>query len=215
MNKNTQLFTEEQLDFIREMMNVGAGNAVTAMHQLLMCPVDLKIPKVHVLPVARVSSIIDNPTSLVACVKMGMVGDLGGAAFFIVPERHIKRLITLAEKVYPGLSQLPGENQEEDLSVIVEIGNILCGVYFTAIHDFCGLNLYHTVPVYTLDMIQSALDEALVKLSLQIQMAILIENKFVIKEDHINTLLLIIPQANSVKPLIDALGKAKKVYGSA
>ena len=67
MSTNTQLFTEEQLDFIREMMNIGAGNAVTALQQMRHCPVDLIIPTVHVLPVVQVS-----------CLAGGMCQDGNG-----------------------------------------------------------------------------------------------------------------------------------------
>jgi len=216
MSQNTQLMSEEQLDFIREMMNIGAGNAVTALQQLLQCPVDLIIPKVHVLPTVKLSSVLDNPASLVACVRMGMVGDIGGAMFFIVPEESRKKLVSIAEEALLGLNKLPWQKSEEvGLSVVVEIGNILSGVYLTAIHDFCGLNIYHTVPVLAIDMIQPLLDEALIKTSIQIQTAVLIENELVIEEHHIRTLLLIVPSAESVKPMIDALGQAKKAYGSA
>ena len=216
MSKNTQLFTEEQMDFIREMMNIGAGNAVTALQQMLQCPVDLIIPKVHVLPVTQASSILDNPASVVACVRMGMVGDIGGAMFFIVPEESRKKLVSIAEKALLGIRKLPWQKSEEvELSVVVEIGNILSGVYLTAIHDFCGLNVYHTVPVLAVDMIQPLLDEALIKTNLQMQTALLVENEFVIEEHHIRALLLIIPSSESVKPMIDALGQAKKAYVSA
>jgi len=215
MSTNTQLLTEEQLDFIREMMNIGAGNAVTALQRMLQCRVDLIIPKVHVLPVVQVSTILENPASLVACVRMGMVGDISGAMFFIVPEKSSKALVSMAEKALLGLSKLPWQKSEEvELSVVVEIGNILSGVYLTAIHDFCGLNVYHTVPVLAVEMIQPLLDEALIKTSMQIHTAVLVENEFLMEEHHIRTLLLIIPSLESVKPMIDALGQAKKAYGS-
>ena len=215
MSNNNPILTEEQLDFIREMMNIGAGNATTALQQMLQCPVDLIIPKVHVLSVVQVSSILDNPALLVACVRMGMVGDISGAMFFIVPEESRKELVSIAEKALMGLSKLPWQKSEEvELSVVVEIGNILSGVYLTAIHDFCGLNIYHTVPILAIDMIQPLLDEALIKTSIQIHTAVLVENEFVIEEHHIRTLLLIVPSLESVKPMIDALRQAKKAYGS-
>lgn len=214
MNNHEQHFTEEQLDFIREMMNIGAGNAVTALYQLLQCPITLVIPAVHVLPVAHVSSIMENPDSLVACVRMGMIGDIGGAMFFIVPEESRKKLESIAEKAQMGILKLTEQkHEEEDLSIIVEIGNIIGGVYLSAIHEFCALNIYHTVPVLAIDMIQPLLDEALIKTSLQIQTVILIENEFIINENRIKTLLLIIPSPESTKPLINALGQAKKAYG--
>jgi chemotaxis protein CheC len=164
---------------------------------------------------------------------MGMVGDIGGAMFFIVPEESSKSLVSMAEKAQQGIRKLTGQkHEEENLSAVVEIGNILSGVYLTAVHDFCGLNIYHTVPVLAIDMIQPLLDEALAKSSLQMQTTVLIENEFVIGEfpvkpvvliehdimiegRHIRTFLLVIPSEESLKPLIDALGQAKKIYGSA
>jgi chemotaxis protein CheC len=197
-------------------MNIGAGNAVTALERLLKCPVDLIIPRVYVLPVTQVSSILDKPISLVACTRMEMIGDLSGDLFFIVPKKDAKELVRLAEKAMPGPSKLPGQKPEEvELSAIAEIGNILSGVYLAAIHDFCGLNIYHNVPILAIDMIQPLLDEALARISRRILTAILIENEFILEEHHIRTLMLIIPSVKSIKRLIDALGQAKKVYGSA
>jgi chemotaxis protein CheC len=212
MKTKTKLFTDEQLDFVKEMMNIGAGNAAASLQQMLQCPVDLKIPRVHVLPAPDVPSVLEKPASVVACVRMGMVGDIKGSIFFIVPEEHRKALSDMAQRALMGSRQ---KQEEVELSAVAEIGNILSGVYLTAIHDFCGMNIFHTVPVLAIDMIQSLLDEALAKTSLQFQIAILVENEFVLQERHIRTILLVIPAADSVEPLINALGRAKKVYGPA
>jgi chemotaxis protein CheC len=215
MNKNTRLFNEEQMDFLREMINIGAGNAATALHQLLQRPVDLITSSVHVQLVTQVSSILDNPLLRVACVKMGIVGNISGTMFFIVPEESRKELVSLAEKAQMGIRKLPWQkNGEGELSAVAEIGNILGGVYLAAIHDFCGLNIYHTVPVLAVDMIQPLLDETLIKISLQAQMVIVIENEFDIEGHHIRSLLLISSSTDSAKPLIDAMEQAKKAYGA-
>ena len=52
MNAN-DLFTEEQLDYLVEMLNIGAGNATTALQHLLQCEVNMKMPGVEVLPAPR------------------------------------------------------------------------------------------------------------------------------------------------------------------
>ncbi len=216
MTKNTQLFTEEQLDFIQEMMNIGVGNASTALHQLVQCRVDLIRSKVHVRPISQASSILDNPLLLVACVRMAIVGEQSGDMYFILPEESRKELVSLAENALPGLSTLPGlEHEEREAYAVSEIGNILCGVYTAAIHDFCGLNIYHTIPTFAIDMVQSLLDETLIKTSRQTRMVILIENEFAVNGRRVETLLIISSSADSVRSLIDALGEAKKAYGSA
>lgn len=231
MNDKEMVLTEEQLDFLTEMMNIGAGNAATALSQILRCEANVKIPVVHALSAPNVHSVLGDPSLPVACVKMGMVGDIEGDLLFIVPDEHKRNLIHLARRG-AGLGNdecgLPNELNAEpkkrqssivnrqsaaDLSVLTEIGNILAGVYFTAIHEFCKLHAYHTVPTIGIDMIQSLLDEFLASLSRDTQEIILIENEFIVEEKHIRTLLLMIPSMESLNTLVDSIEQARMAYG--
>lgn len=218
MNKKEQLLSAEQLDFLTEMMNVGAGNAVTALTQMLQCPVDLVIPQVHVLPAPQALPILGDPSLPVVCIRMGMVGNVSGELFFIVAQKHMKDLIRVAEKAMLGNSQswpeAPKTQKLDDLklSVITEMGNIVAGVYLTAVHDFCKLNIYHTVPMVAIDMIQALLDETLVALSRQMQTLVLVENEFVIEERRIRTFFIIVPSKESVNILVNSIGQARMAY---
>jgi chemotaxis protein CheC len=212
MSQKKQLFNEEEMDFVKEMMNIGAGNAVTALHQLLGSPVDLVIPKVHVLPTLKVTSLLHNPATIMVCVRTEMLGDITGVMFFTVPQQFTIKLVSQAENLLPKVSNsVRMKLTNDDYSVIVEIGNILCGVYLTAIHDFCGLNVYHTVPGLAVDMFQSLIDESFVVLSSQMKLAIMVENEFIIKNEKIKTNLLIIPFKDSVKQLVEAFKRTEKI----
>ena len=242
-----KLFSEEQLDFLSEMMNIGAGNAATALGQMIQCEVNVKIPQVHVVPVLNAPSVFDDPNLPAACVRMSMVGDVTGNLFFIVPDDQKARLIRMMEQsvrsrnadsgLHPSeadfalhrarnaeqkntqsaiftpldkdLSNGAGPQSPMDLSVLTEVGNIIAGVYLTAIHDFCRLNIYHTVPTIAIDMIQSLLDESIAVLSREVQAIILIENEFIIEESRIRTFLLLIPTGQSVKTLVDSIEQAR------
>ncbi len=218
MNDKRIVFSEEQLDFMTEMMNVGAGNAATAFTQMLASEVNMKIPAVHVLSASKVDSFLDDPSLPVACVKTGLVGDVTGDMFFIVPDEQKTNLIHLIEQK-TRLGNAEGKNPQSairnpqstaELSVLKEIGNILVGVYLTAIHDFCGLNIYHRVPIVAVDMIQSLLDESLVAVSHQVQRIILVENELIVEENRIRTFLLIVPSADGVNTLVDSIEEARK-----
>jgi chemotaxis protein CheY-P-specific phosphatase CheC len=97
----------------------------------------------------------------------------------------------------------------------MEMGNILAGVYLTAIHEFCQLDICHTVPMIAIDMIQSLLDEFIVTLSRQARALVLIENEFIVEEIRIRTFLLIVPAVQSVRILVDSIAAARMAYGSA
>jgi len=197
------------------MMNIGAGNAATALTQVLQCSVVLVVPKVFVTTDVQELSILDSPSLPVVCARMSMVGDASGALFFIVPEKQKNDLIHLAEQAMMESSQsrrAGSTNQESDdlkLSVIAEIGNIVAGVYLTAVHDFCKLNIYHTVPTIATDMIQALLDESLVRLSSQVQHIIVVENEFIVEKKRIRTFLVMIPSMESVNILVNSIGQAR------
>ena len=207
------LLSDEQVDFLREMMNIGSGNAATALGQMLQCEVNVEIPTVHVLPPAQAPSVLGDPSLSVACVRMSMVGDVTGGLFFIVPAEQRAELMHLAERAMLPPMKIKRVT-DPDLSILTEMGNILAGVYLTAIHEFCQLSIYHTVPVIAIDMIQSLLDESIVILSRKVQALILVENEFVVEERRIRTFLLIIPTVQSVRTLVDSIEGARAAYGS-
>jgi len=215
MNNKKQLLSEEQVDFLNEITNIGAGNAAAALSQVLQCQVDLVIPRVFIIAETKELSTLDNPSLPVVCARMGMVGDVSGGLFLIVPEEQKEDLIRLAERAMTGTGQswraglTSQESDDLKLSVIAEISNIVAGVYLTAVHDFCRLNIYHTVPTVATDMVQALLDESLVRLSRQVQHIIVIENEFMVEEKLIKTFLVMIPSVESVDILVNSIGQAR------
>ena len=215
MNDTKHLLSPEQVDFLTEMMNIGAGNAATALTQLLRCHVELVVPRVFATTDVQELSVLNSPSAPVVCARMGTVGDASGDLFFIVPEEQKNDLIHLAEQAVTESNQslraglTSQESDDLRLSVIAEIGNIVAGVYLTAVHEFCKLNIYHTVPTLATDMVQALLDESLAKLSHQVQHIIVVENEFVVEEKRIRTFLVVIPSAESVDILVDSFEQAR------
>jgi len=197
-------------------MNIGAGSAATALSQMLGCKVELEIPKVLALAHADLIPILQDPSRPVTGVRMRLLGDIVGEAFFIVPEEHQIHLIQLAESASGVPSEASPHTQirdphSESLSALAELGNIMVGVYLTAIHDFCQLNIYHSVPTLAIDMAGSLVDEALSAATRQVQ-TLLVENRFNLAEEQvIRTFLLIIPAGPSVRVLADSIEQAKRL----
>jgi len=212
-----ELFSQGQLDFLGEMMNIGAGNAATAFSQMLQSEVNIEIPVVHVLPSLKIPSSLSDPSLPIACVRMDMVGDVAGALYFIVPNEDKVNLIHFIERTMLGgigVNPLTRRFSDSavpdlDLSVLEEMGNILAGVYLTAIHDFCRLNIYHSVPTIAIDMIQSLLDESIVALSHEFEVVIMVEAEFILKTNRIRTFLLVVPAVQSVTVLVDSIEQAR------
>jgi chemotaxis protein CheC len=204
------LFSEEQRDYLVELLNIGGGNASTALSHLLQSEVAMKMPRVEIMPVARAVAALGGP-SMPFCVGMKMVGDLTGCLFFLVADDQKAKLADLGERAMLGPAR-ENPDPERVLATVAEVGNILAGVYLTAIHDFCKLNVCHSVPLAGVDMMQSLLDESLARGG-EDQPIILVSNEFVIGADRLETFFLIFPARASLAALVGSMGEAAKMYG--
>ena len=81
MNEIKDSLSEKQLDFLGEMMNIGAGSAAVALGQLLNCDVRVAIPDVHILKIPKLPHILGDPSIPVVASKMKMLGDVNGILF--------------------------------------------------------------------------------------------------------------------------------------
>jgi len=208
----TKTLSEVELDYLREMMNIGAGNAATALSQMLDCRMDVKISKVYLTLAKKAPAILGDRDLTVVCVKMGMVGDVRGEIFFVVPETEKALITRLAEKANLGLVR----KGSSDNSVLEEVGNVIAGAYLSAIHDFCKLNIYHSVPVTAVDAFQSLIDELLADMSRRAEILLVIENEFALMIEseiitgarQVRTLFVIFPAPESIDTMVDSIKNA-------
>lgn len=202
--------TEEEIDYLTEMMNIGAGNAAGAMSQLLSCEVDVKLPHVYIMPPARAHMVFKNPDAAVLCVTMRMVGDVRGELFYVVPDEEKKNMLRLVKRANPGAFKAI---RSPDSSVFEEIANITVGVFLTAIHDFTKLNIYHTVPNLVIDTVENIMIEIVSLLSEGVEEVILLENEFILAEGNVRATMVMVPVFQSMDMLKNSIDGARKGMG--
>lgn len=203
-------YSEENLDYLREIMNIGAGNAAGAMSQLLNCNVEIRLPDIFILPVERVSSIFKDPSLPVLIVTMNMVGDVTGEIFFVVPDEYKEDILKLLKKALP---PEVGKTYTIDASAMEEIGNIIAGVFLAAVHDFTKLDISHTVQSMSVDMVQNLLNEAVASIGSNVREVLIIENELSIAESSIRMVLFIVPVIASIQTFFDSIKNAGRNLG--
>lgn len=190
--------SKEEMDFVTEALSIGAGNAATALSQMLGCGVDLPVPKVCFLSPEEVPSIIEDRSLPAIVAKIGFVGDMKGEIFYIVKEGDVRELVHLIKKTFP-VDEKAGI---AEISVMEETANIITGVYLSAISNFCGLNISHTIPVASSVTLQALTDEIKAKgYQLKGMQLIAIINEFTVAERRIVTYLLLALSEEALKIL--------------
>lgn len=166
--------TSIHLDILKEIGNIGAGNAATALSKLLNKKIDMKVPDVRIVSFDEMMNITGGAENVVAGVFLRIEGDAPGSMFFVLPIEQATHFIR--EMIGDENFQLGAPPYSEmGLSALQELGNILSGSYLSSLSDFTNLLLYPSVPALSIDMVGAIISYGLIELSHVSDYAIVID----------------------------------------
>jgi chemotaxis protein CheC len=196
-------FAEFQMDVLKEVGNIGAGHAATALSKLLDKPVDMLVPKVRMVPFEEIADSVGGAEQVVIAIFLRVEGETPGNLFFILTLESSKKLL----RNLVGIEVVNDEEYTEmELSALNEIGNILAGSYLTSLADFTNLNMSPTVPSLAIDMAGAILSFGLLQFGQMGDQALLIDTKFLDGNDEVEGHFFLIPDPESFDKIFVALG---------
>lgn len=190
------------LDVLKEIGNIGAGNAATALAKLLNQKVDMNIPKVKILEFKDVPEVIGGAETQVCGVFFKLEGDLNGSIMFLLDMESAFSILNLL---------MPSEKKEINemsISAIQEIGNILSGSYVSSLSVLTNLNISISVPSMAIDMAGAILSVPAIQFGLTGDKMLIIENQFSEIEPgkDVKGVFLLVPDSESYPILLNSLG---------
>ena len=195
-----------QYDVLREIGNIGAGNATTALSQMLNQKMDMSVPKVALVPFNEISDVMGSEDQTVVGIMLGFEGDVEGMMMFLFDTKSAHHLVnTLMMRDKEDGVEEGAEFSDMDMSALNEIGNIVSGSYLTAISKLTNLKMISTVPEMTIDMIGALLSVPASEFGKYGDKLLLIQSQFG-ELDFVNGYFLMIPELNSYDKLLESLG---------
>jgi chemotaxis protein CheC len=203
-NMSLENVTQQYNDVLREIGNIGAGNAMTALSQMMNCRIDMEVPKVELLDFAEVGTMMGGEEQLMVGIYLGVEGDITGSIMFLVEKKAAKHLVN---KVMFDMGD-PGEDfTEMEFSAMQEVGNIITGAYLNSLSMLTQLMIYPTPPSLTIDMASAILSVPAVQFGIYGDKMLLIESKFS-DDTKINGYFMLIPDLESYEKILTSLGIA-------
>ena len=138
----TTLLSTARLDALREVANIGAGHAATALSTLTGTRIMISVPMVNIVPPGDFVPEIGPNVEIVA-VQMEMSGDIRGRTIFLLAVPAGLRLAERMLRRVRGTSMNLGKLEQSALN---EAGNILAGAYLTALSEFLDMRLMLSPP---------------------------------------------------------------------
>ncbi|HJU90091.1 MAG TPA: chemotaxis protein CheC [Gemmatimonadaceae bacterium] len=195
---------ELQLDALKEVANIGAGHAATAMSQMTGSTIMISVPTITIAQLEDVPSQIQDNEEPIAAVLMQMRGDLTGRTLLVFPRATAARMAALMLRREV---REPAEFGPLEESAIKEAGNILSGAYMNALSEFLGLMLLPSPPSLAIDMSSAVLTTAYLQFGTDRDYVFAVETEFFLSDmgEALRGFFLLLPDLDSLQAILRAV----------
>lgn len=192
------------VDVLREIGNIGAGNATTAIANMLGLKIDMAVPRVQLLEVSKLGSFICDEDETIVGIFLEVQNDIEGSMMFLL---NMDSAHYLVNKLMMRDLDYKEPFDEMDMSAMKEIGNIIAGSYLSALSSMTNLAIFPSVPYIAVDMAASILSVPAIQFGQYGENALLIETE--IEADvAIDGYFILMPEEDSYDRILSSLGIA-------
>jgi chemotaxis protein CheC len=188
-------------DTLRETMNIGAGNAATALSQMTDMKVDITTPRLDLIRVEDVTSFTGKPEEILSVVVVQVLGDAPGVMLLMFPrESALKITHSLMRKEHALLNEI-------DRAALREVGNVLAGSCLTSLGNFLKLSFIQSVPNAATDMVGALVGTILAEVGKSSEKVLASEIVFTIKELDAGGKIFFLFDPPSTQKILDATSR--------
>lgn len=191
-------------DVLKEIGNIGSGNATTAIANMIGLKIDMKVPQVKLLSFQQLGSAICPEDEIIVGTFLEVKGDISGSMMFLM---RIPSARYLVDKLMMNQSSEEGKSDfsEMELSALKEIGNIIAGSYLNALSTLTNMTIVPSVPYITIDMAAAILSVPAIQFGQYGDNALMIETEFG-DEVMIDGYFILMPDLESYDSILTSLG---------
>ena len=204
MINNMESLNQLHVDILKEIGNIGVGNAIGALSQLIGKPVEMTVPVVKLLEFKDVGSILGGDDTMVFGILASLSGDINGMMMFLVKPDSARMFIKSM------MGDLGGDSTEEfsemDISALQEIGNILCSSYLGSMSTLLNKKVTPTPPMVALDMATAILSVPAIEFGKMSDSVLFIDTTFDTDGENLSGFFLLVPDMESFNLILSSLG---------
>ena len=194
-----------QYDVLKELGNIGAGNATTALSKLINAKIDMRVPKVNLLGFSELAKAMGREEEIMVGILLLLEGDVDGMMMFLLDVSSARALVnSLMGKAEVATSD-DINFDEMEFSALREIGNIITGSYLSALSDMTRLTIVSSVPSLQIDMAEAILSIPAIEFSKIGDKVLLIQTQFD-DDSQISGYFVLVPELDSYDKILSSLG---------
>ncbi len=202
-NINLNQMDSMQFDVLKEIGNIGAGNATTALSTLINGKVDMCVPKVALLEFKDLSDMVGGAENIVVGILITLEGEINGMMMFLMEQTSSFHLLNIL--MGKSIDKIE-DFTEMELSALKEIGNIISGAYLTSLSTLTNITINSSVPYMSIDMAGAILSVPAIEFGKVGDKALIIETQFWKDDSDVNGYFILIPTLESYDVILTSLG---------
>lgn len=199
--------SEMEIDALKEVGNVGIGNAATALSKMLNKKVEIFLPITKFVPITKFSEEAGGSENVVISLYLEITGGIQGETIFLFPMKGALELVDLMMFQEPGTLKEMDEMAE---SAFKEMANIFVGAYLSGLAKMMNTKIYPGIPKVANDMVQAVLDQVLSNLSKSANEILTVKTQINIDGYDIDGLYFMLFEDASLRVVLQ---KLKEAYG--
>lgn len=205
---NMEQLTDQYYDVLKELGNIGAGNATTALAQMIDCKVDMSVPQVKLLEFKELGEIVGGEDKIMVSIFLLVEGDIDGSIMFILSKPAAAHLVN---KLMCGMLGIDEEKADEyefgemECSAIKEVGNIITGAYLNALSGLTNMKILPSIPQIGIDMAGALLSVPAIEFGVYGDKILLIQTQFT-DDVVLDGFFILIPDMDSYEKILSSLG---------
>ena len=189
-------------DVLREIGNIGAGNATTALATMIGTKVDMRVPKVGLMEFKEIGAEMGGEETIMAGIYQPIRGDISGSIMFLLEEKSARVLVSKLMGVESNSSE---PFNEMEISALQEIGNIITGSYLSSLSTLTNMTIDASVPSLCIDMCEAILSVPAIEFAELGDKMLLIKTEF--SDDvKLEGYFILVPDLTSYEKILTSLG---------
>ncbi|MDD6305964.1 MAG: chemotaxis protein CheC [Clostridiales bacterium] len=190
------------LDVLKEIGNIGAGNATTAIANMLGMKIDMNVPNIKLMEVSQLGTAVGAEDETIVGIFLEVQNDIDGSMMFLLDIPSARYLVNKLM-----MTDVPADQPfgEIELSALKEIGNIIAGSYLSALSSMTNMVIAPSIPYIAVDMAASILSVPAIEFGLQGDNALLIQTE-ICADVAINGYFILMPEQGSYEKILTSLG---------
>ena len=198
----------EQIDVLMEIGNIGSGNAITALSELLNKRIEVSLTYINIIPFWKIPNLLGDPSSKVFGINSNIVNYKNLSILQFFTKESVLSLVHILNEDPSNILQDITNIQDLDensLSIIKETGNILAGHYLSALANLMSITLIPDVPYVAFDIMGAIANCIIARFSQAADYTIVIDTKIQIEDINMDGVFCFIPDFNILRKFFNSL----------